>query len=368
MTTTSWAAVAHTPGDALSIVQIALDEPRDDEVLIRMVASGICHTDISASTGRLPTRMPIVLGHEGAGVVERVGARVRGVGPGDRVLLTPDFCGVCTQCRQGHTAYCEATGTLVFGGTRIDGTTKASLNGEPVRAGFFGQSSFAQYSLVTERNILKVPADAPLHLLAALSCGVNAGAGAVLNSLRPGPEHSIAVFGAGTVGLAAVMAARMSGARRIVAVDRHASRLDLARELGATHTVNTAEEGDTVAAIRAAVPDGVDRALDSTGVASVLLSAIRSLAVRGVCGFVAGTGGVPLDLDVNDMLTKGTQLRAIMGGDGTGLVFLRKLVEYFSEGKLPVQSLITEYSLADVNSAIADMRAGTAIKPVIRFD
>ena len=368
MTVKTRAAVARIAGHPLDILDIDLDEPRDDEVLIRIVATGICHTDISASTGRLPVTMPIVLGHEGAGIVERVGRLVTTVAPGDHVVITPDFCGTCTQCRTGHTAYCENSGTLVFGATRLDGTTKASLNGEPVRAAFFGQSSFSQFSLVTERNILKVPADAPLHLLAVLTCGVNAGAGAVLNALRPDPEHSIAVFGAGTVGLAAIMAAKVRGARTIIAVDRHTSRLELARTVGATHVVNTSEQEDAVAAITAIVPGGVDRSLDSTGVASVLLSAIHALATRGVCGFVAGTGGVPLDLDVNSMLTKGTQLRAIMGGDGTGLVFLSELIRLYQEGRLPVESLVREYRLDEVNDAIADMRAGSTIKPVIRFD
>ena len=368
MTIKTQAAVALTAGAPLEIHEIDLDEPRDDEVLVRVVATGICHTDISASTGRLPVKMPIVLGHEGAGIVERVGSLVTSVAPGDHVVITPDFCGTCTQCRTGHTAYCENAGVLVFGGTRLDGTTKASLDGEAVRAGFFGQSSFSQFSLVTERNILKVPADAPLNMLAVLTCGVNAGAGAVLNALRPDPEHSIAVFGTGTVGLAAIMAAKVRGARTIIAVDRHESRLELARELGATHVVNTAEHEDVVSAIKEIVPGGVDRSFDSTGVAAVLLTAIHVLAIRGICGFVAGTGGVPLDLDVNSMLTKGTQLRAIMGGDGTGLVFLGELIRLYQEGRLPIDSLVREYQLEEVNEAIADMRSGVTIKPVLRFD
>src|SRR5690625_2352460 len=246
------AAVAQAPGSTLELTEVVLDEPRSDEVLIKMRVTGICHTDINASQGRLPVTMPIILGHEGAGVVERVGAHVTQVSPGDTVVLVPDFCRDCSQCRQGHTAYCELADVLVFGGTRLDGTPKAHRNGEAVRAGFFGESSFAEYSLVTERNIVKVSPEAPLALLASLTCGVNAGAGGILNGLEVGPHHSVAVFGVGTVGLAAVMAAAMAGAHHIIAVDRHASRLDLARELGATAVVNTAQSPDVGAALAAA--------------------------------------------------------------------------------------------------------------------
>jgi aryl-alcohol dehydrogenase len=362
------AAVARKARAPLDLVDIDLDEPRDDEVLVKILATGICHTDVNASTGRLPVTMPIILGHEGAGVVERTGAQVTSVVPGDKVLLAPDFCGRCRQCRQGHTAYCELAGLLVFSGTRPDGTTKASLAGEPVRAAFFGESSFAEYSLVTERNILRVDDDAALPVLCALTCGVQAGAGAVLNALQVRPEHSLAAFGVGTVGLAAVMAAAMSGAHTIIAVDRHQSRLDLAFELGATHVVNTTEVEDTVSAIRAIAPSGVDRTLDSTGVPDVILAAIHSLGIRGVCGFVAGTGRRALELDLDAMLVHGKQLRPIMGGDATGLVFLQDLIRYLDAGRLPIERLTKIYQLDQINQAFADMEAGTTIKPVIVFE
>lgn len=364
---TTRAAIARAPGLLLDLSEITLDDPRDDEVLVRMVACGVCHTDASALSGRLPVDMPIVLGHEGAGIVERVGSRVTLVEPGDHVLFTPDFCGKCRQCRIGATPYCEQSSVLVFGGTRLDGSTKAAEGSTPVRAGFFGQSSFSEYSLVTERNILTVPRSLSLTSLAALTCGFNAGAGAILNSLQPGPEHSVGVFGIGTVGLAAIIAARLRGVRTILAVDRHPARLQLAQELGATDVIRPQEDRSLAEQIHEIAPQGIDRTLDTTGVAAVLRTAVEVLATRGRCGFVAGTGGVPLDLDVNTMLTKGTQLRAIMGGDGTGLVFLQLLVDLYAEGKIPIEKLIKLYPFTDINLALEDMRTGATVKPVLTF-
>jgi len=365
---TMTAAIAMQPGDRFDVAEVELDEPRDDEVLVRILAVGICHTDINALNQRLPVPLPMILGHEGAGVVERVGSLVTSVQPGDRVVIAPDFCGKCTQCRLGHTAYCERSGVLVFGGTRLDGSTKASRDGVPVRAGFFGQSSFAEFSLVTERNIIKVDDDAPLQHLAALTCGVNAGAGAVLNTLKPEPSHSMAIFGVGTVGLAAIAAAKMRGTRTIIAIDRFDSRLELAREFGATHVINTSATPDAVAEITAIVPGGVDRAFDSTGSKDVILQAIYSLGYHGVFGYVTGTGGVPLDLDLNRILTKGVTIRGIMGGDGTGLVFLRELVRHFEDGRLPIDRLVKTYRLDQINDALEDMKSGVTIKPVLVFD
>src|SRR5487761_1153934 len=200
------AAVAWEAGATLSIEEFDLDDPRDDEILVRVEAVGVCHTDDNARLGRLPVVFPIILGHEGAGTVERVGTDVTKVRPGDRVLFTPDYCGECEQCVLGKTPYCDQVVPVTFTGPRPDGTPRAHQNGKPVRASFFGQSSFATHSLVTERNIVPVDADAPLHCLAGFTCGVQTGAGAILN--------------AGAVGLSAVMAAKASGAAEVVAIDR----------------------------------------------------------------------------------------------------------------------------------------------------
>lgn len=367
---TMTAAVATTTGTEFDLLEVELDEPRPDEVLVKILAVGICHTDMNALSGRLPVTMPIILGHEGSGVVVKTGELVTGFAPGDKVVIIPDYCGKCDQCRQGFTPYCENSGRLVFGGVRLDGSTKAALpgSGAPVRAGFFGQSSFAQYSLVTERNIFKVADDAPLQYLAALTCGTSAGAGAILNTLKPEPHHSLAVFGAGTVGLTAIAAAKARGTRTIIALDVHDSRLETAREFGATHTINVGDGVDAVAAIKEIVPAGVDRAFDSTGVKDVILNAIYSLSYHGVFGYVTGTGGVPLDLDLNRILTKGVSIRGIMGGDGTAQLFHRELVDLFERGLLPVDRLVKTYRLEEINQALQDMKAGTTIKPVLVFE
>ncbi|GGD26836.1 zinc-binding alcohol dehydrogenase [Microbacterium faecale] len=360
------AAIAVEPGQPLQIADITLDDPRDDEILVDVRATGICHTDMSAAAGRLGVQMPVVLGHEGAGVVVAVGSLITSVAPGDRVILAPDFCGRCDQCRTGFTTYCEKSRALIFAGTREDGSTKAHRDGAPVRAGFFGQSSFSRYALVTERNVLKVTTDAPWHELAALACGVSTGAASALLALDVRPAHSFTVFGVGTVGLAAIMAARMAGMRSIIAIDRHPERLELAKTLGATSTLNTDEASDIATALKDLTRGGTDRALDTTGVPALIASAVDALAIRGVCGFVAGMGA-HIDIDLGPMLVKGAQLRGIMGGDATGLVFLADLVAAYEAGDYPIDRLITTYPLANINEAFADMASGRTVKPVITF-
>lgn len=226
------AAVACTPGAPLEIGEVELDEPRDDEVLVRIEAVGICHTDIRGRDGELPIRLPMILGHEGAGVVERVGPAVAGVATGDRVLLIPDHCGRCPRCRAGQTTYCDDVLAVTFGGVRADGSPRAHRNGAPIRAAFFGQSSFASHALATERTVLPVPGDADLSVLAALTCGVQTGAGAILNAMPVGAGGSVAVLGAGAVGLSGVLAAgrigcchdRRGGPERPPARTRHRAR------------------------------------------------------------------------------------------------------------------------------------------------
>lgn len=360
------AAIAIEPGQPLEIAEIDLDDPRDDEILVEVRATGICHTDMTAAAGRLGVSMPVVLGHEGAGVVAAVGSLVTSVAPGDHVILAPDFCGRCDQCRTGFTTYCEKSLTLIFSGARADGSPKAHRDGAPVRAGFFGQSAFSRYALVTERNVVKVTTDAPWEELAALACGVSTGAASALIALDVRPAHSFTVFGVGTVGLAAIMAARQAGVRSIVAVDRHPERLKLAETLGATATLNTDDTLDVAAALKELTEGGTDRVLETTGVPALIASAVDALAIRGVCGFVAGMGA-RVDINLGPMLAKGAQLRGIMGGDATGLVFLAELVAAYEAGHYPVDRLITTYSLANINEAFTDMASGRTVKPVITF-
>lgn len=360
------AAVAWEAGAPLSIEEVDLDEPREDEILVRVEAVGVCHTDDSARLGRLPVVFPIILGHEGAGVVERAGSRVTKVRSGDRVLFTPDYCGRCEQCRLGATPYCEDVVAVTFTGVRPDGSPRAHSGGRPVRASFFGQSSFATHSLVTERNIVPVPPDAPLRYLAGLTCGIQTGAGAFLNAMPVGPGRCAAVFGTGAVGLAAVMAAAASGADEIVAVDRVARRLALAAELGATHVIDTAGRAlaDVTAEVVKVTRGGADVALDTTGNPDVIMAGVDSLAIHGTCSVITSSGAA-LTVPPGALLLRGRKLRGTMGGHINPTVFIPRLLDLHQRGRFPFDRLVRNYPFPDVAAAMADSLSGATIKPVL---
>jgi aryl-alcohol dehydrogenase len=362
------AAVAWEAGAPLSIEEFDLDDPRDDEILVRVEAVGVCHTDDNARLGRLPVVFPIILGHEGAGTVESTGKDVTRVKPGDRVLFTPDYCGKCEQCLLGLTPYCDDQLAVTFTGTRPDGSPRAHQNARPVRASFFGQSSFATHSLVTERNIVPVPPDAPLHYLAGFTCGVQTGAGTILNAMPVAPGRSVAIWGTGAVGLAAMMAAAASGADEIVAIDRVQHRLDLAAELGATHTIDTTgrELADVTAEVIKATRNGADVALDTTGNPEVILAAVSGLATHGTASVITSSGP-PVTVPPGVLLLKGRKLRGSMGGHINPTVLIPRLLDLHARGRFPVDRLVKNYPFAEVNTAIADSLSGATIKPVLTF-
>lgn len=360
------AAVARLPHAPLEIEDVSLEAPRDDEVRVRLVATGICHTDLVARDQLYPVPQPIVLGHEGSGVVEEVGAKVRHVRPGDHVVLTYLACGDCASCKSGVFAYCKALFGLCFGGARADGSSAIQdRDGQPVHGHFFGQSSFATHAIASGRNAVKVRSDAPLELLGPLGCGVQTGVGAVLNALRPKAGQSLAIFGAGAVGLSAVMGARLAEAAPIIAVDVNSSRLEMARELGA-HVVINAADVDGVAEIRAVTGGGADFTLEASGRLEVLRQAIDALGQRGTCGIV---GSVPPgsqgSFDVADLMVGGKSIRGIVQGDSMPDEFIPQMVDLFMSGRLPIDKLIRIYPFAAINEAIADAERGAVIKPVI---
>ena len=362
------AAVAWEAGAALSIEELDLDDPRDDEILVRVEAAGVCHTDEVSRLGKLPVVYPIVLGHEGAGVVVRAGADITAVRPGDRVLFTPDYCGRCRPCRLGYTPYCDQVVAVTFTGTRPDGSPRAYCGQQPVRASFFGQSSFATHALVTQRNIVPVPADAPLSYLAGLTCGIQTGAGAMLNAMPTGPGRSVAVYGTGAVGLSAVMAAAAQGTDEVIAIDRVAHRLALAAELGATHVIDTSgrELADVTAEVIKATGGGASVALDTTGSPSVILAMVESLATHGV-GSVITSSGPPVTVPPGALLLRGRSLRGVMGGHINPTVFIPRLLDLHRRGRFPVDRLVRNYPFAAVSDAIADSLSGATIKPVLTF-
>jgi aryl-alcohol dehydrogenase len=277
------AAVVYEKSGPFNLERLELDRPDDDEVLVRMVATGVCHTDLAARDQHLPIPLPGVFGHEGAGVVEQIGARVTKVRPGDHVVLSWKYCGACPSCLSGAQSYCRDFFPHNFSGARPDGRITMRKGDQPIHGSFFGQSSFATFSLTHEKNVVPVRRDTPLEVLGPLGCGVLTGTGAVIHSLRPKAGSSIAVFGAGTVGLSAVMAAAICGCTTIIAVGLNAERLKLAMELGATHAVS-ARQDDPVAAIRDLTGGGVQFSLECVGAPAVLRQAVEALAMPGVCG------------------------------------------------------------------------------------
>lgn len=347
------AAVFRQPSEPLAIEELKLEGPRDDEVLVRMVASGICHTDIDFCEGGAPGA--VVLGHEGAGVVEEVGKAVKTVKRGDHVVLSYQSCGRCDACRDVRPADCRRFWELNFGFARLDGSNALEQSG--VRGHFFGQSSFATHALATERNLVKVARTLPLQLLAPLGCGLQTGAGTVLNSLAVKAGESIAVFGTGTVGLAAVMAARLVGAEPIIAVDRVPKRLALARELGATHSVNT-RRADLAKRIPAITGGGVDHVVENTGDAAIACLARRLLNPGGRLAILTGGAGV-------SHLPGGRKVLSVIQGDAVPQRFIPHLIKLHREGHFPFDRLVKFYDFRDINQAIADSKSGKAIKPVL---
>jgi aryl-alcohol dehydrogenase len=361
------AAVVESGAAPFTLTDVELDEPRHDEAVVRMAAAGLCHTDLSVASGGLPFPLPGVLGHEGAGVVEAVGPAVTAVAPGDHVVLSFTSCGACGNCRGGHPAYCASWLPLnLIGGRRADGSSTITRAGAPIGGHFFGQSSFARRALVDERSLVKVDPEVPLETVAPLGCGVLTGVGAVWNVLRPRLGDTVVVLGAGSVGLSAVMAAALSPATAVIAVDRISERLELARELGATHTVD-AGRADVAEAVMELSGGGAHGIVETTGSVAVARAGAAALAARGTLVLVgAPPFGTELALDVNGMLP-GRRVTGLTLGDAETRAAIPALVRLVRAGRLPVRKLISHYPFDDIDRAARDMAAGKAIKPVITF-
>jgi aryl-alcohol dehydrogenase len=361
------AAIVRGKGTPFVIEDVRIGPPTADEVLVRVLAVGICHTDAIVRDQYYPFPLPGVLGHEGSGIVEDVGANVTNVACGDHVVMTFMSCGQCRQCQRGETAYCNDFFMLNVGGARKDGSTGTSdAQGHVLHDHFFGQSSFGTHAVAHSRNVIKVPKDVPLEILGPLGCGIQTGAGAILNALAVGAGDSVAVFGVGGVGLSAVMAARAAGATTIIALDVIQSRLKLALELGATHIVNSSKE-DAVEAVRK-ICGGVDYSLDTSGKPTVLRQAIDALGIRGTCGIVGAPPlGTEASFDINSLMIPGRSIRGICEGDSLAAVFIPQLIELHRQGRFPFDRLIKFYEFDEINAAIDDAAKGVTIKPVLRM-
>jgi aryl-alcohol dehydrogenase len=363
------AAVTESKGAPFAIEEVELAELAPDEVRVRVVASGICHTDLIIRDQWYPVPLPAVLGHEGAGVVEDVGAAVRKVAPGDHVAMSYGSCGSCPKCAVGRPWVCHDFWGRNFAASRPDGSTVlAGADGRTIHSHFFGQSSFATQAVATERNVTRLDRSIALDVVAPFGCGIQTGAGAVLNAMRPHAGTSIAVFGTGTVGLAAVLGAVVAGCTTIIGVDVRPQRLELARELGATHVVDPAD-GDPVEAIKEATGGvGADFSIEATGSPEVLRQAVYCTGSGGVCGVIgAPPFGTEVSLDMNEILAMGRTVRGIVEGESVPDVFVPTLIELWQQGRFPIDRIMSYYDFTEIDRAAQDAEEGRAVKPVLRM-
>ena len=361
------AAVAYAPHQDFRIETLELQAPEPNEVLVRIAGVGLCHTDLVFRDQFVPLPLPAVLGHEGAGIVVAVGARVAHVAPGDTVVLGFSSCGHCPRCAEQLPSYCREFVARNYAGARTDGTSPISRHGQPVTAVFFGQSSFATHAVADSRNVVKVDATGlDLAILGPLGCGLQTGAGAVLRSMACPAGSTIAIFGGGPVGLAGVMAAKYRGLARIIVVEPLAARRALAIELGATAVIDPVG-ADITAAVRGLVPEGVDFALETSGHEAVVAAALGSLASRGMLGVV----GVPpradstLPVNLAGLITFGQRIVGIVEGDSDLEGFIPELVALHRAGHFPFDRLVATFPLADINAAIAAQHRGDCVKAVL---
>lgn len=368
MTQTFSAAVIRQKGGPFVIEEIALKEMRADEVRVRVVATGMCHTDMIARDQAFPVPHPIVLGHEGAGVVEAVGDKVTTVNVGDHVVLTFLNCDHCHACHEGHPAFCENFNPHNFFGQRLDGTHAIQGDqGEALNDRFFGQSSFAQHAVAHERNVIKVRKDAPLELLGPLGCGVQTGAGTVINALKVTPGSSFVAYGGGAVGLSGVMAAAAVGATTIIAVDIVPSRLELALEIGATHIINSNVE-NALERIREITGGGAQFAMDSTGIPALISQMVQALRPRGTAAVVgASKPGSVAEIDLIDLMQNCKRLIGVVEGDSVPDVLIPALVDMHMAGRFPFDKLVKFYPLDQINQAAVDSENGITLKPIVRM-
>ena len=360
------AAVFHGPKMPLSIEDVELDKPQDREVLIKTVASGVCHSDLHFVDGLYPYAAPAVLGHEAAGIVEEVGKQVTYVKPGDHVICCLSvFCGTCARCMSGHPNLCsnkEATQRKPGDKPRI------SQKGQPVNQ-FLDISSYCEKMLLHENAVVKIREDLPLDRAALIGCGVTTGVGAVLNTAKIEPGSTVAVFGAGGVGLAAIQGARIAGARKIIAIDMFEGKLAMAKRLGATDTVD-ASSSDPVDEIRKMTGGaGVDYSFEAIGLKKVAEQAYLAIKPGGTATVIGMIPvGQKVELDGYMFLTE-RKLQGSNMGSNRFRIDMPKYIDFYLQGRLNLDDMISRRGkLEDVNEAFRAMKAGEVARTVLMFN
>ncbi|MEP6868121.1 MAG: NAD(P)-dependent alcohol dehydrogenase [Novosphingobium sp.] len=350
------AAVVDAPGGAFRYESLRMDAPEAGQIVVKIHACGICHTDMVMRDGELPVPFPVVLGHEGAGIVAAVGAGVTSVQPGDHVLLSFNSCGECRACDDHQPGYCAEFFPRNFLGVTAPGQGGLWRGGERIGANIFGQSAFATHAFAYEANVVKIDRDLPLALLAPLGCGIQTGAGTVLETLRVQSGQSIAIMGAGTVGLAAVMAAKIVGAGRVVVLDRHHNRLELAQELGATETADD----------MANLNGPFDYIIDTTGVPALVQASVELLAARGTLALVgAYAPGQVANVELSAVMSMGRRIVGVVEGGIDPQQFIPRLIAWYKAGMLPLEKLVRTYPFAALEEAVQASETGAVIKPVL---
>lgn len=358
------AAVVYGSGQPFVIDEIELEEPRQNEVLVKISSCGVCHTDDVARNQLIPVPLPAVFGHEGCGTVLRTGPGVRGFKEGDRVGFSYGYCGVCEACVTGHPYCCERNRELNFGGVQYDGSRRRFKDGAPVSS-FFGQGAFASHAVVHVNNIYSIPDWVDLDLCGPLGCGIQTGAGAVLNHLKPDAASSVMITGCGAVGLSAVMAASIAGCAQIICVDMVASRLELATALGATAVINGAD--DVVSAVKELTGGkGTNYAIDCTGNGACVRRSLICTKPMGTCVVLGATQEVTFHCE-NELMGLGKTITGLVEGRSIPKVFIPKLLEYYRQGRFPFDRLMEYYDFSDINRAFEDSHTGKVIKPVLRM-
>jgi len=361
------AAILYQTKTPLRVDEVELEQPGPGEVLVKLVGTGVCHTDLAVAHGDVSVPLPVVLGHEGAGIVQQVSSGVTSLKPGDHVVLSGGAsCGKCYHCIKGMPVLCEIFQPLRFGGFLPGNQSRLKKNGQKLHH-FFLQSSFAEYSVVPQEVAIKVRQDAPLETICILGCGVMTGLGSVLNAAQAGAGTSVAVFGCGGVGLGAVMAANLAGVYRIIAVDILENKLKMAEELGANYTIN-ASNGKVVERINQITGGGADYTIIAVGNVEATLQAIDAVRLGGKCVIIASPPqGIKVPLDPRSLLREKT-LRGCSMGSGKPILDIPRYVDLYMDGKLPIDKLITHrYPLSEINKACQTLDQGEAIKPVIMF-